>query len=114
MHSRKLVILTHYSEYELENIMPIYWDEEKFSVGNEVLDTQHKGLLQLALQLETTIQEDNEAQQLNLFVIEIHKYFETHFAFEEELMEAGGYEHIDEHMEAHERFSHLMERVLGE
>ncbi|MFC1770018.1 bacteriohemerythrin [Nitrospirota bacterium] len=94
--------------------MTIYWDDDKYSVQNVEMDNQHKGLFQLAIQLESALQEDREDGQLNLFIIELQRYFNTHFGFEEEIMEAEGYERSEEHLEAHERFIHLMERVVGD
>lgn len=42
-------------------------------------------------------------------IAELHKYVDTHFAYEEGIMEKAHYEHIEEHRKMHE----LMRTRLG-
>lgn len=72
------------------------WSDE-YSVGNEVLDNQHKYLLELGNKIQTA-----DVGQARAFVMELYKYIRVHFTREEAHMKAIGFPGLDEHKEQHE------------
>ena len=61
--------------------------EEKFSVGNEDIDTQHKGLFSLGNELF----EASRTQSIKPIIMRLYKYTREHFSSEEEMMKRIGY-----------------------
>lgn len=78
----------------------IKWKDE-YSVGVEVLDNDHKKLVQLLNQFTTAydyaVSEDFERQALQDLV----SYTKTHFEREEGIMEENGYPDISAHKKQH-------------
>jgi hemerythrin len=85
------------------------WDPA-YSVGIEVIDHQHKRLLQYINELEAAkIYATAESRQKVQEILEKHSsYTISHFSFEEKLMEDAGYTLLEPHKRVHEAF---IERV---
>lgn len=78
----------------------VTWKDE-YSVGIESIDNDHKMLLKLINQLQTSslyyTGEDFDKEALN----ELIEYTKFHFAREEKMMEENGYPDFEEHRQQH-------------
>lgn len=85
----------------------IQWNE-KYETGIDRIDDQHKHLVQLCNQLHESIVTDNPLEQKHTFASilkECVAYVGTHFADEEKLMQASGYEAYPQHKKQHDEFT---------
>ncbi len=73
------------------------WDSA-YSVGDELIDSQHQHLFSLANTLGRDIQE----QKVREVVKELYKYTQFHFSTEEQLMRSMAYPLLEEHCTLHE------------
>ncbi len=79
------------------------WDES-LDTGIEVIDEQHKRIVDYINTLHTAIAtKDKEA--VSDVLDQLINYTVTHFSFEESLMEQHGYMHTDAHRKVHEMFT---------
>jgi len=72
-----------------------------FSVGNEVLDGQHKTLFSLINQLHEGIINNRRRETLSSALDGALKYTLLHFATEEDIMRRHGYPDLDKHAGEH-------------
>lgn len=72
------------------------WDE-KYSVGNEEIDGQHKYMFELANFLPESI-EDGSVKKT---VMALYKYILKHFSAEEAMMKNEGFPNAEMHMNMH-------------
>ena len=77
----------------------LIWSEE-LSVGNSVLDDDHKAFIDLA----TLIMEWRDDGVIASAVSMLEEYVQGHFFREEKAMRAVGYRRLAEHQLKHERF----------
>ena len=91
----------------------IEWDD-RYSVGIDSIDRQHKRLVNLINQLKTAVDystgEEFEREALD----ELVDYTKTHFSYEEELMEKYGYPDYEPHKAQHRKMIKQVEEVLAE
>ena len=79
--------------------------KDAYSVGNEVLDNQHKQLIELINKLGS----DADLAE----VLEgLRRYGETHFQTEEGLLAAAGYPDLAEHQKFHDAFRAWLDGVM--
>lgn len=82
----------------------IEWTDDN-SVGVVAIDDQHKELVSITNRLFQAIMDDKGFSVLMDILIELEKYVDVHFSFEEELLKRHGYpqdlyeEHAAEHVE---------------
>jgi len=86
----------------------IKW-QDKFSVGYELFDNQHKELIKIINSLEELIKdrdihEDLLYDKINEIFNELLDYTVYHFTTEEEIFEKKGYELTEEHKNIHSEF----------
>ncbi len=86
----------------------IKW-QDKFSVGYEIFDNQHKELIKIINSLEELIKdkdihEDLLYDKINGIFSELLDYTVYHFTTEEEIFEEKGYELTEEHKNIHNEF----------
>jgi hemerythrin len=76
------------------------------SCGIQIIDEQHKGLVNLVNDLfnHVTGNEEEEYQYFNKVIQEAVKYVKIHFATEEKIMIATKFQGYHEHKKAHELF----------
>lgn len=79
---------------------PIRW-EKRFSVGIHEIDRQHKRLFELIGQLETVLMDLSLRNTLK----ELMEYTETHFSYEQNMLDKAGYPKFESHLDEHERFT---------
>ena len=81
----------------------VEWKQE-FEIGINVIDTQHKRIVDYINQLvdfDGHASHDQIAELINALI----DYTYSHFAFEEALMEEAGYEFLSVHQRTHEAFT---------
>ncbi len=87
----------------------------QYSVGVPKIDQQHAYLFELAQRLAKHSGDEHAKAVVAETIAELHKYVETHFAYEEGIMAKAHYEHLEEHRQMHElmrtRLDALTERL---
>jgi len=81
-----------------QNNKPLYfvWNE-KYSIGNDVIDSQHKRLFELGNELFNANYSDGKKILMELF-----KYTRYHFDAEETIMRTNNYSGLKAHQKLHE------------
>ena len=79
------------------------WSPE-MSVGMEILDTDHKGLIKIINGLAEATGQADSAQILRQSLVSLRRYAETHFAREEAVLTACDYPALDTQREEHQDF----------
>ena len=94
--------------------MPIKWSES-LSVGVEIIDRQHRELIERIGEFQKACQEGKGVEKLEELYAFIVRYVEEHFRTEEELMARYGYDLAHEHTQKHQwfkkEFDSLKERL---
>jgi hemerythrin len=86
-----------------------YWTwEPSLEIGVPIIDSQHRQIVDYINTLSAAIAK-NEREEVGHVLDELVTYTLTHFAFEEELMEKGGYRFLETHRKVHENFTHRIE-----
>lgn len=89
------------------------WDE-KYSVGHEGIDEQHKEWLRIMNDLHSRLL-NGTAESLDQVTADALKavvqYGETHFKYEEGLMRESGYEDLAYHQSLHQDFYYNISRL---
>jgi hemerythrin len=83
------------------------WKPE-YSVGNEAIDGDHRGLFALVRELEDADMSDG---LLDTILARLEDYAEGHFAREEAYMQKVGYPNFNEHVKEHKAFVEWLETV---
>ena len=83
--------------------MPFAAWKNKYSVGNERIDTQHKSLFQTINELADASSENKE-NALYKCLSKMEKYAQEHFRDEEDFMKANGYPDLEKHIDEHKQF----------
>jgi len=78
--------------------MPLIAWQEKYRVGDAIIDNQHRYLFSLANDL---VDSQNKAE-LTVNVMKLFRYVREHFDYEEDVMRKIAYPGLPEHREAHE------------
>ncbi|MBT4079411.1 MAG: hypothetical protein HOI61_10440 [Gammaproteobacteria bacterium] len=95
---------------QMELIEPIFWDDEKFSVGNELLDSQHHTLVATLNEIIICLRV-GDAPISKLF-FEFQNKAVQHLRKEERLLVQSGYpelqEHLTEHYEYEDRIAYII------
>jgi hemerythrin len=91
--------------------MYIEW-QERYAIGENRIDAQHKYLLKLINRLHSLIGPLTEAGSAWSLLEEFNDYAETHFSTEESIVEAMQIEerHFAEHRREHERYRQKIDR----
>jgi len=90
--------------------MAIAWTKE-LDTQIEVIDNQHKRIVHYINQLETAIEQHSRAL-VEQVLEELVDYTQSHFAFEESLLEEVGYSLIQPHKAVHNLFIKRVEKYL--
>lgn len=78
------------------------WDSS-FSVNIEVIDNQHKQIIQYINDLNVAFSY-NEMYLIKEVLDNLIDYTKSHFSFEENLMKEAGYNMLEDHKKAHKAF----------
>lgn len=87
----------------------------EYSVGNEILDGQHKRLLALCARALSCLERTDEgaAEETRAILRELGDYAREHFATEERMLEACGYEKLGAHREDHASYAAQLDEFLA-
>lgn len=89
----------------------MYWDES-LSVGCDLIDGQHKELINLVTELEESARSGLTNEQLARALKFIVNYTRHHFLAEEELMKSIGFNELPHHRELHNELVHKVTEIL--
>ena len=93
--------------------MPIIWRDE-MSVGNDVIDQDHRYLICLFNSIELALASERKAELLPLFFEQLFDYTRFHFEREERIQFKSKYTGYFEHKQAHQRIIEDLARVNEE
>lgn len=82
--------------------MPIIWDK-KLETGIEVIDAQHQRIVEYINDLEIAKMKLDK-KMVNEIIEQLIDYTQSHFGFEEEMLEEAGYKFLKPHKKVHELF----------
>lgn len=82
--------------------MPIIWDT-KLETGIEVIDAQHQRIVEYINDLEIAKMKLDKTK-VNEIIEQLIDYTQSHFGFEEEMLEEAGYKFLKPHKKVHELF----------
>lgn len=80
--------------------MYIRWSD-KHTLGNPLIDTQHRMLMMLARKLDIAIKTGQSHQTIQRVILEVKKFTEFHFVSEQNLMHEIGFPEVDAHSKLH-------------
>ena len=74
-----------------------------YSVGDPSLDAQHKQILAMVSELYAAMERGEDCAVLEKILDRLCEYANTHFKYEEQIMQEHGYPHFAEHKALHDR-----------
>jgi hemerythrin-like metal-binding protein len=86
----------------------IAW-EEKYSVGVQAMDEQHRSVLELLNKMNTALAERASGEKVDGFLSEMAKYAKKHFSAEEELLIKYKFYDLEPHRREHELYVSKMD-----
>jgi hemerythrin len=111
-HSRINYLQSGYASNILLFMTFIPW-MQKYNIGIEKIDAQHKQLVDIINELHGAIQAGSTQEVLDDFLSKLTSYTEYHFGFEEGLLKKLGCAELEEHKEKHQEFINLIEGMVG-
>lgn len=87
------------------------WDD-KYSVGDELIDSEHKHLFELGEEAFSFAESDKKVEKIRHIVPELYKYMKTHFENEEKYMAKIQYPNLEVHKQHHKDIIHTMNKFL--
>jgi len=90
-------------------MIPLEWTVE-YSTGIPKIDSQHAYLFELANRLARALASGRSDEVLANIVQELNEYVNTHFAYEESVMQQAHYDSLVQHQAMHKK----MREQLGE
>lgn len=86
------------------------WQAE-FNIGIDVIDDQHKRIVEYINELEVIFADDSyRREQVEEVLNNIIDYTQSHFAFEESLLDQANYPYMSPHKSVHAAFIKKIER----
>lgn len=89
--------------------MRIEWGPD-YELGIDLIDRQHRRIVDYINTLDELLDQPRARQGVARVIHDLIDYTESHFGFEEALLQEAGYAGLGEHHETHERFT----RRIGE
>lgn len=89
--------------------MPIVWRQE-MSVGNALIDDEHKQLICLINSIEIALKAENHLSMIIFIVEQLEEYTHTHFVAEEKLMLKLEYAGYMDHKLAHQK---ILDKIVA-
>jgi hemerythrin len=86
-----------------ETMPYVTWDPS-FETGIDVIDAQHKCIVQYINDLHDAMSRDDDGA-IRVILDQVVDYTLTHFIFEAKMMEMSGYKHTEAHREVHRSFA---------
>ena len=91
----------------------IVWTED-LSVGIELIDAQHKMLIQRLNDLKQSLELQQGPEKIAATLGFLIDYTEFHFSAEEKHMEANGFKEVEDHKKIHETFKATLRNLEDE
>lgn len=91
--------------------MSFFTWNEKFSVGIDIIDSEHKVLVDLIDQLHEAFVTGNVDTAIGPILAALVDYTHTHFDHEEAMMAGAGYPGLEAHREVHRELRRQVEEV---
>lgn len=82
-------------------LTPLLSWNERFSVGVDEIDRQHKHLMNLINDIDIVVSKGGSYEQMAPIVEELVAYTRQHFAYEEKLLKANQCPNFEEHQQSH-------------
>lgn len=92
----------------------VQWNEAKYSVHEERIDTQHETLFELINRLHDSMKEGRSKESIPSTLNALVAYTKQHFGYEEGYMKRVGYPNLDQHRAQHEEFVSTVERFISD
>ncbi len=86
------------------------WDE-RYSVGIQVIDNQHKTMFLTINKLIDVVGNDPDKEELKEIIQSLLEYKKLHFTTEERYFEKAHYAGAPEHIEAHKKFGERLAEI---
>ena len=80
------------------------WDNT-YSVNIELIDNNHKMIIDLINSMHDAILMGREEEEVENVLRALMRYTDVHFAEEEQILESGGYPHLNEHTFKHNKMT---------
>lgn len=90
--------------------MPIVW-KDAMSVGNTIIDDEHKLLICLINSVEIALKTENHGDMVRFLVRELHLYTQNHFTQEEKIMMQYKYPDYADHKKKHQEILVQLEEL---
>lgn len=87
------------------------WTDE-MSVGDEVIDEEHRVLVDLLNRLRAAAEDYGDAATVGGVLARLYQYSRAHFEHEERILEASGYPDLEEHRQEHEKLKVKLAKIL--
>jgi hemerythrin len=85
---------------------------EQYRLGHKYIDGQHEILFQLFRELSEYCKDADYYVDLEIILLSLKTYVDTHFRYEEQLMESSGYDDVEAHKIEHSSLEkQVVERV---
>jgi hemerythrin len=91
--------------------MRIVWGQQ-YELDILVIDQQHKRIVEFINTLDTLVGKPDAYLGVARILYDLVDYTESHFSFEEALMERAGYKELDDHHQVHRQFTQRIESLL--
>lgn len=78
---------------------------EAYSVGISQIDSQHKGLIRLINSLHSSMAAGKGNQAMAGILAELVRYTESHFSYEQAMLQQRSYSGLASHIEEHRRLT---------
>jgi hemerythrin len=88
----------------------IEW-EDKFSVGHEGIDSQHRIIVDLLNKLFNALDHKTGELVLGEILMELNGYVQTHFEYEEQVMISVNYEKYEVHRKVHQGLTRKVNEI---
>jgi len=92
--------------------MSLVW-REQLSVGNNVIDTDHRYLIDIINRVEQSLGA-KDRRELSAALESLSKYSQEHFAREEKIARAAGYEQVPDLSHSHEALIKQLDQMKTE
>lgn len=90
---------------------PFVWDDNKFDVGIERFNIQHKQLLTALNDINKAMEDKRDKLALAQIINNLRKYVEEHLKEEEALLYQSGYPHYEAHVLQHKIFTKKLNQI---
>lgn len=91
--------------------MTILW-QPQLSVGNEIIDRDHKYLFCLINTVELVFQQHRKSKDIDLVMDQLQEFAEEHFAREQQIQEDINYPYFLLHESLHNELLHNLEKII--